>query len=527
MQQRRDFLKFMGQTAITLPWLTSMDFAFAESTLPFTPLGPNTRDELSLVKGLNYNVLIKWQDALNGREHFGTHNDFLAFEPLAGKPGEAILFVNHEYLDMVLFHGRPLGSPRSESEMRQEMAAVGNSLVHIKQTKGSWSVVKDSPYNRRISAETMIPFQKGYTILGKDKAMGTLANCAGGQTPWHTFLSCEENYDEFYGDVTYIDRKREFLPSTHVDKFYWYTKFPNPPEHYGWVTETNPLTGDIVKRCALGRFEHESATVVTGRSGRAVVYMGQDRKFGFLFKFVADKKDSLETGTLYAADTVKGRWIPIDIEKSPVLKKHFNNQHDVLTYAYRAGQVVGATPQDRPEDIEVDPLGGSIFISLTNNYDRGNRYGSIFKITEKNGDHEGLEFTSETFMAGSDEIGFACPDNLVFDKKGNLWMTNDVAVHDLHDGKYDKIGNNGLYFIPLHGPYAGKAYRVATAPEGAEFTGPMFSPDNKTLFLSIQHPGEGTTDPKKPTSHWPDGAGHAPKSAVVTIQGPLLDHLTS
>jgi secreted PhoX family phosphatase len=182
--------------------------------------------------------------------------------------------------------------------------------------------------------------------------------------------------------------------------------------------------------------------------------------------------------------------------------------------------MVGATPLDRPEDIEFDPLTGNVLVSLTNNKPAGNYYGKILKIVED--DHNSLTFKHDTFIAGGKEMGFACPDNLVFDPKGNLWFTSDMSDRDMHQGPYEGLGNNGLFVFLRSGEQAGQVIRVAQAPNDAEFTGPCFSPDYKTLFLSVQHPGEGGT-PEKPTSHWPDGG--TPKASVVTIQGPLLDRI--
>lgn len=113
---------------------------------------------------------------------------------------------------------------------------------------------------------------------------------------------------------------------------------------------------------------------------------------------------------------------------------------------------------------------------------------------------------------------------MVFDKNGNLWLTGDISEEDSEKDHYKNFGNNSLYYVPLHGEFAGMAYRIATAPTDAEFTGPMFSPDFKTLFLSVQHPGANTVDPSYPTSTWPERKGLA-KSSVVTIQGSLLDKL--
>lgn len=299
---------------------------------------------------------------------------------------------------------------------------------------------------------------------------------------------------------------------------------PSPPEHYGWVVEINPLTGEAEKQVLLGRAPHEGATVVTTKDGRAVVYMGEDREGGFVYKFVSEGLN-FKAGTLYAADTDKGRWLPLDIEKSPQLKENFQTQLEVLTYSHQAAEIVGATPQDRPEDIAVHPKTGDVFIALTKNSQTQNKYGSLLKIQESQ-DHDSIKFKANTWISGGLETGMACPDNLCFDKNGNLWVTTDMSEKDIGQGAYKNFGNNGLFFIAMSGPQAGEPILVATAPVDAELTGPWFTPDFQTLFLSVQHPGSsGRDNLLQPTSSWPDGPGNMPKPSVVAIQGPLFKQL--
>jgi len=154
-----------------------------------------------------------------------------------------------------------------------------------------------------------------------------------------------------------------------------------------------------------------------------------------------------------------------------------------------------------------------------------NFHGSILKIIEKDNDPASLTFTHETFLTGGQDKGFACPDNMVFDPKGNLWFTTDISSDAIGVGPYEGLGNNGLYVFLRSGKNAGKVIRVATAPKDAEFTGPCFSPDNKTLFLSVQHPGEESPSATELTSNWPDGG--IPKPSVVTLTGPLLDKIVA
>ena len=95
------------------------------------------------------------------------------------------------------------------------------------------------------------------------------------------------------------------------------------------------------------------------------------------------------------------------------------------------------------------------------------------------------------------------------------------------DGPYMPFKNNSLFVIPRHGNEAGKVIRVASAPRDAELTGPWFAPDGKTLLLSVQHPGERTTDLNNPTSKWPFDDDKIPKPSVVAITGDLIEKMNN
>ena len=164
---------------------------------------------------------------------------------------------------------------------------------------------------------------------------------------------------------------------------------------------------------------------------------------------------------------------------------------------------------------------------MTNNKPKGDYHGSILKLEETAGAYDGFTFTASTYKAGGEAEGFTCPDNLAFDHAGNLWMTSDMSGSAMHNVNqpYMAFKNNSLYVIPRYGEDAGKVIRVISAPRDAELTGPWFAPDGKTLFLSVQHPGEQTQSLDAPTSLWPFDDDRIPKSAVVAIQGPLIQKL--
>lgn len=538
---RRRFLEFMGKGAVALSLTGSGAGALLQacSTTPTATgnsvkaIGPSAEDALRLAPGLRYDIVVAWGDELkNDGTRFGFNNDFLAYFPLEGRANEALLCVNHETPNPVFVSGyTDVSSAKTKAQVEKEMDCTGMSVVHIRrEAGGAWRPVFGSDYNRLVNGKTIIPFASERPVEGATQAMGTVGNCAGGKTPWGTYLTCEENFDHFYGDVLFRPNGKRVFTSKEADfpreHFGWYKQFPNPPEHYGWVVEIDPRTGRAEKHAALGRFSHESATVARAKDGRAVVYSGDDTKNEHFYKFVSDSAHDLKKGTLYVANTEEGRWIPLKRSANEKLRKKFKDQTELLIRTREAAKIVGATPLDRPEDVEIDPATSAVFVSLTNNVERGNYFGSILKLEETGGDHGALTFRVSTFLNGGAESGVACPDNLAFDPRGNLWITNDVAGKDMHQTPYTEFKNNGLFFVAMSGPEAGVPKLVATAPRDAEFTGPEFSPDGRTLFLSVQHPGELSPNLNELTSHWPAGGNSVPRPAVVAISGELLATLS-
>lgn len=334
MKTRREFLEFMGyglaastalgQIAVLSGCSTSSKGSSSSGKIPNLPF--QFQDELKTVAGLSYYHLLTSGDKINSRgEYFGSHPDFLSYLPLSAQnPLDGYLWVNHEYFEPPFISGFQRTQKLEEKTQAQidlEKKEVGGSLVNIRKnlSSGKWELVANDQINRRYDGSTPIPFATGQNILGKS-AEGTLGNCCGGLTPWGTFLTCEENFHQYYGDVRFSsDRKRTVTPSQHP--MAWDRKAPRPPEHYGWVCEIDPKTKSIHKLPSLGRFAHEGATVTTAKDGRAVVYMGDDRDNECFYKFVSDSKNSLAKGTLYVAvfedDTHqsgkgKGRWVPLD-----------------------------------------------------------------------------------------------------------------------------------------------------------------------------------------------------------------------
>jgi secreted PhoX family phosphatase len=156
---------------------------------------------------------------------------------------------------------------------------------------------------------------------------------------------------------------------------------------------------------------------------------------------------------------------------------------------------------------------------MTNNTRHGNLFGHIVRIVEDHDDAAAETFRYELFLAGGPQSGLACPDNLAFDRHGNLWVVCDMSTDKIGKGAYRPFGNNGLYVVPTVGPNTGDAFQFASGPIECELTGPWFTEDGKTLFLAVQHPGESSPSLEKLTSHWPEGKNSIPKPAIVAIRG--------
>lgn len=521
---RRDFLKFTGRGAalfLAASCASPLEHLAGKSH-KLVDLAPSIEDQFKLAPGFTSKVLIRWDDPINNAgDKFGFNNDFIAYIPLNGSMTEGLMWVNHEYVQPLFVSGHVIDDNyirKTKEQASTEMKAVGGSIIHIKKKNGNWIVDTESRFNRRLDAFTPIPFSANTEVYGSKTAIGTLANCAGGVTPWNTFLTCEENYQNFFGEAVY-NKNGDRVFQNAKWQMGWDIHYSHPPEHYGWVVEIDPQTGTSKKLVSLGRFSHEGACTIKARDGRVVVYMGDDANDECFYKFISDKPDSLDSGTLYVANLEKGQWIPLDLN-NPLLKKKFKNQTELLIRTREAAHAVEATKLDRPEDCEIDPITGYIYLNCTNNVPAGRPYGSIHKFIEKNNDYTSLEFESSVFIFGGEKSKISCPDNLAFDKKGNMWVTNDISEDEIGVGVYKPFGNNALFYIPMSGENSGKVYRVAQAPNDAELTGPCFSDDGRTLFLSIQHPGAKTKDLKNLTSHWPDGGESIPRPSVVAISIP-------
>jgi len=579
------------------------------------PLAGSTADRVIVADGYSHDVLIRWGDPLfaGGPEldaaavarggmlrtspadaelQFGYNNDAVHFFPLGGSSRRGVVCVNHEYTNEELFLPGLVrietADPRQMAEfvgrhpdvVRLTQAMHGVSVLAIERDRqGRWQHVPGTPQARRVTGTTRCDITgpaRGHPLLrtGADPAgtfvLGTLNNCAGGQTPWGTFLTAEENVDRYFGNGAAIagadpaiqEAHRRLPPRfasmhawEHVDPRFDLAREPRELLRFGWIVEIDPYdaTATPRKRTALGRCKHECAATALTRDGRLAVYSGDDDRFEYLYKFVtaarvhptdrAANRDLLDHGILYVARfdaDSGGRWLPlVHGQGTLVAANGFASQADVLIKLRAAADLLGATPMDRPEDVAPDAATGRVYLALTSNEHRvaeskpghfngreldlgpnaanprgPNPYGHIVELEEEGGDCGAESFRWGLFLAGGDTAApspFGSPDNLALDRAGNLWIVTD--------GSQPGGFNNGCYVVPTRGPERGRIRQVMSAPRGAEVCGCSFTTDGSTLLLCIQHPGEGGSL-ADPISQWPDGPGHVPRPSLVALELP-------
>lgn len=597
---RRRFLEGLGMTALGAFFGAGMtNRAQAQNAGPllgFTPVAASTADTFVVPPGYVSRPLISWGDPLfpdapdfddSARQNaaaqlrqFGDNTDGMSFFPL--EEGRALLAVNNEYanLDRLYSHD---GSMISAEDALKAQAAHGVSIFEIRAgADGFWQVDRSSAFNRRLHVHTPTEVHgpaAGHPLLqtsadpGGRFVLGTLSNCANGKTPWGTYLTCEENFQDYFqpSDVStgFTERHTRYqIPSDDLGA-QWYrheARFdlslePHEPNRFGWIVEVDPRNPQDTpkKRTALGRFAHENAAFVVSADGHVVVYMGDDARGEHIYRFVSrDRFDPgnptvnstlLDHGTLYAARFSaepgelqgKGEWIPlVQGQQGLTSEAGFADQAEVLIFARLAATAAGATTMDRPEWIAVHPHSNAVFCTLTNNRNRGmrdtqpvdgpnpraeNHYGQIIRWTPPSGDHTAATFDWDLFViagnpavhndglhAGSANI---TPENM-FNSPDGLAVDEAGRLwiqtdgDDTNEGIFAGMGNNQMLCAD---PATGEIRRFATGPLGCEMTGIAFSADYRTLFAGVQHPGADGRD-----SHFPGGGNTRPRSTIMVVR---------
>ncbi|NED96143.1 PhoX family phosphatase [Phytoactinopolyspora alkaliphila] len=528
-------------------------------------------------------------------KQFGYNADFVAVLPLDRNLDRALLCVNHEYTnENLMFHGWSSPAEASVEQLRIAMAAHGFAVVEIERVgdTGEWKPAKRRKNNRRIHTGTdfvVVGPAAGSDLLKTSadpsgtKVLGTLNNCAGGVTPWGTVLSGEENFHQYFGATAAVtdpltrERYARYGIRTTIgtsrgweraEQRFDVAAEPNEPNRHGWIVEIDPYdpTSTPRKLTALGRFKHEGATIAIADDGRAVAYMGDDERYDYVYKFVSsntyrqgtDKRSRqhnltlLDEGDLYVARFTgnspefpdsppddglfdgTGEWLPLIVNGES--KVDGMSVEEVLVFTRLAADKVGPTKMDRPEDVEPNPVTGTVYIALTNNTRRTpgevdeanprpeNKFGHVIALDEDGSDAAATTFTwsivivcgnpddPETYYDGFDKSQvsqISCPDNVAFDPSGRLWISTD--------GMPGPSGvNDGMYVMPVEGEDKGHLRRFLSVPTGAECCGPAITPDGRTALMAVQHPGEvdgATTENRFSTFPY----GDQPRPAVVTV----------
>ncbi|SEE86919.1 PhoX family protein [Ruania alba] len=586
--------------------------ASAAPGLRFTPVQPNTADTLTVPDGYAWDVVIRWGDPLfdpddefdpfdqtpeKQQRQFGYNCDFLGFLPLRGR--QQLLVSNHEYTsEDMMFDDYDPANPTDE-QVQVAWAAHGLSVVVVEPPRGGpagLQPVVGHELNRRFHNGS--PFELTGPAAGSEHlrttadpegrtVLGTLNNCAGGLTPWGTWLTAEENFNQYFANANQVSdpvvsgRLARYGMSGGATGRKWedfdprfdLAQEPNEANRFGWVVEIDPYdpTSTPKKRTALGRFKHEAAQPRITNDGRVAVYMGDDERFDYFYKFVssgtyqpgnsaaakANNAALLDEGTLYVARFTgnspaeeitgtgdlpsdgafdgSGEWIALVSGTESFVPGM--SAEEVLLFTREAGDAVGATAMDRPEDVVPSPTSGHVYVALTNNSRRGtgsnpgvdeanprvgNKHGQVLELVETGNDAAADTFSWSLFLVCGDPqdpsthfAGFdpeqvspiSCPDNLTFDSFGNLWISTDGNA----------LGaNDGLFGVAVEGPYRGQVKQFLTVPFGAETCGPWV--DDRQVFVNVQHPGE--TDGSSfanPSSHWPDGGSSVPRPSVAVV----------
>ena len=514
-------------------------------------------------------------------QQLGMHHDGMAFFALDGGR-RGLLVINHEYTDDGMLHAGGMQTWTLQKVRKSqaahglsvvEVAFDGHQWQLLRPSPYARRITACTPCalagpaaGHRLMRTAADP--AGRTVLG------TLNNCAGSATPWGTYLAGEENFNFYFAGGPQRDADQLRWGMTDEAWFRWpehdarfdARRHPNEFHRFGWILEVDPMdpTATPVKRTALGRAVHEGAWVATTQDGRAVVYSGEDARFEYLYKFVsADRiapasatqtaaqanRTLLDHGTLYVARfdaDGTGRWLALVHGQGPLTQAAgFADQGEVLIKTRQASDALGATRMDRPEWLAIDQAHRTVYCALTNNSARGqpgkpgvdaanpranNVMGQVIRWRE-DGDFDATGMHWDHLLLAGDPANqrleargnirgdlFACPDGLLLDRRGLLWIQTDAAAYDMGQGELQRMGNNQMLACD---PATGEVRRFLTGPVNCEISGATMAPDGRTLFVNIQHPGEPPSDRSEPHeitrySTWPDGG--RPRSATLAIR---------
>lgn len=531
-----------------------------DDRIDFTPVAnaDASGPEPTISEDYEYQVMIPWgtplqpdgppfswpqTSAADQEQQIGIGHDGMWL--FATDRNRGILCLNHEFGRTSHVLGKP--APESLEDVRIMQAAHGISVVKVRERRGTWDRVRSSK-NRRITVNTPVRFSgpaSGSPLLetpAGNPPLGTLNNCANGRTPWGTYLTCEENFNGYFGATG------DWTPTAPQDRYgftvdgfgYQWQNFDprfdlsnadyvNEENRYGWIVEIDPFKPRrrAVKRTAMGRLKHEGVALTIGRGGRAVGYMGDDQRFDYIYKFVSAGnyrqmlrrgRSPLDEGRLYCArfnDDGSGDWLELTID-NPDIAAAFADQDEVLTYARMAADILGATPMDRPEWTAIAP-NGDVLCTLTNNTQRTepnaanplapNPNGHIIRWTDED-DHVGVRFEWDFVIFSEDSFGteyaFGSPDGIHVDPDGRIFIETDGSQPD------------GLNNQMLVANDDGVIKRLFSGVSGDEVTGVAVTRDRRTMFINLQHPGNG--DPTLTNFPAPTDGVTVPRDATIVLR---------
>ena len=560
-------LMFMGGSKVSaLDAKPTSGAALAKrAKIGFTSIPMQASAMPTIAPEYEYSVLIPWREKIDGSgksfDYAGFSADNQALSVGIGHDGmhyfgdnkKGLLCINHEYGTTPHIMGKAV--PTSLDEVKLSQAAHGVSVLMIENTKTGWKLAK-STKNRRIHVNTPMKFSgpaaKSDLLVNAagNPVLGTLNNCANGYTPWGTYLTCEENFNGYFGTANTAWKANTEQARYGINAagfgYDWHkfdarfdlsnTSYANEINRFGWVVEIDPENPKSVpvKRTALGRVKHEGATFVEGKDGRAVVYMGDDERFDYVYKFVskdgwkkmiAAGKSPLDEGTLYAAkylDNGTGEWLELS-PKNPLLAGW--KMDYILVNTRLAADAVGATKMDRPEWIAASPK-GELYVTLTNNTQRGtsgkagvnsanptavNSNGHIIRWKDAD-KHVGKTFNWEIFVLANNvaDAGgqmFGSPDGIWVDPDGRVFVQTDGAQPG---------GNNDQLLVA--DPVTREFKRLFTGVKGCEVTGVATTPDRKTMFVNLQHPGDGSATNSNFPEFFVGASGPVPRDCTIVIK---------
>ena len=410
------------------------------------------------------------------------------------------------------------------------------------------------------------------------KVLGTINNCAGGVTPWGTYVMAEENFHGYFAgelagrspggrqlQAARRSGRRLSTGANFYDRFD-VSKEPNEPNRFGWMVEVDSIdpTSTPKKRTALGRFKHEGAESIVAKDGRVVFYLGDDERFDYVYKFVtagtfnpndrAANMDLLDDGTLYVAKFAEDgsvEWLPIVHGQGPLTAENgFASQADVLIETRRAGDLLGATKMDRPEDIAAQRRQRQGLRDADQQHQAQGRPGRRRQPARRKRlrPHHRDRRGRRRLHRHQGQVGSAAEVRRPVGGRGRRLLLDRDDRERLvrHAGQLrDRLRPAGSGSPPTardrrppaaptgSGRSTPKARRAATSklffrvPIGAEMCGPQFTPDAETAFVAVQHPGDGGDDWEafgRPSyyedlsTRWPDFKDDMPvRPAVVVI----------